>query len=255
MTASVTNAALAGPACTLLVDQASGATLSKNGPCDIRNSPASTFKVPLALMGYDAGLLIDEANPAWPYRDEYRSSQERGKRSVDPTFWMHESIVWYSRVLRKNLGAARFSKYVNAFEYGNRDLSKDGPDGDGLPPAVWISSSLAISPVEQTVFIRKMLSDSLPVSARAHQMTRAIMATFDLPDGWKVHGKTGSGSQQANPALQFGWFVGWAERYNQRVVFARLIKDDMPVDAPGGLRARDSLLADLPQLLATIKSP
>ena len=86
-------------------------------------------------------------------------------------------------------------------------------------------------------------------------MTRAIMATFDLPDGWKVHGKTGSGSQQSNPALQFGWFVGWAEHYNQRVVFARLIKDDMPVEAPGGLRARDSLLADLPQLLATIKSP
>ena len=41
--------------CTLIQDAASGETLYQNGVCDQRVSPASTFKVPLALIGFDSG--------------------------------------------------------------------------------------------------------------------------------------------------------------------------------------------------------
>jgi beta-lactamase class D len=48
----------AGAGCTLLqpLGQASK-ELQLGESCDQRESPGSTFKIPLALMGYDAGLL------------------------------------------------------------------------------------------------------------------------------------------------------------------------------------------------------
>ena len=57
--------------CTLILDAASGGTLYRQGVCDQRFSPASTFKVPLALIGYDAGILSDEHTPSWDYKPEF----------------------------------------------------------------------------------------------------------------------------------------------------------------------------------------
>ena len=53
------DAALASPSCTLIADAQTGAVLVQQGPCDQRNSPASTFKVALAVMGYQSGTLLD----------------------------------------------------------------------------------------------------------------------------------------------------------------------------------------------------
>jgi beta-lactamase class D len=52
---------------TVLVDQATGAVLHRSGQCAARFSPCSTFKIPLALMGFDAGILKDAHDPAWDY--------------------------------------------------------------------------------------------------------------------------------------------------------------------------------------------
>lgn len=55
---------LAAPACTLLVEADSGKVLERQGTqCDARNSPASTVKIALAVMGYDSGILSDEHRP------------------------------------------------------------------------------------------------------------------------------------------------------------------------------------------------
>ncbi len=82
-----------------------------------------------------------------------------------------------------------------------------------------------------------------------------IMPTFPLADGWTVQGKTGTGDQRkADGTLdddrQFGWFVGWARKVDRQLVFARLIKDQARIESTAGFRARDTVLADLPGLLA-----
>jgi beta-lactamase class D len=242
-------------ACTLLVDAGTGDVRTQEGAeCGVRNSPASTFKVALSLMGFDAGILQDAHAPAWPYKEEYKAWRESWKRTTDPTWWLKESVVWYSQKMTRTLGMERFRRYVDAFEYGNRDLSGDAGRDNGLTNA-WLSSSLQISPVEQIAFLRKILSRKLPVSAHAYDMTMAIMPTFPLPDGWTVYGKTGSGSQRKPDGTldqdrQFGWFIGWARKGDRLIVFARLIKDAERIETPAGFRARDSVLADLPALLA-----
>ena len=248
--------AAAAPVCTLVVDADGGRVLERAGAqCDTRNSPASTFKLALAVIGYDAGILIDAHTPAWPYKPEYDAWFASWKRTVDPTSWLRDSVVWYSQELTRRLGAARFQQAVDRLDYGNRDLAGDPGRDNGLTNA-WLSSSLEISPVEQVAFVRKLLGRRLTLSPAAQARAIAIVPQFPLPDGWTAHGKTGNGSQLgADGALdrdrQFGWFVGWADKPGARaVVFARLLKDDAKVEGYASIRARDGLLADLPGLLA-----
>ena len=70
--------------CTLVTSVETGAVINQQGTCDRRVSPASTFKVPLALIGYDAGILQDEFNPVWDWQKGMEASPQERKK-VDPT--------------------------------------------------------------------------------------------------------------------------------------------------------------------------
>ncbi len=54
--------------CTLLMEASDGAVVLELGECDRRVTPASTFKIPLAVMGYEAGILTDAATPVLEFR-------------------------------------------------------------------------------------------------------------------------------------------------------------------------------------------
>ena len=45
--------------------------LQSEGDCKTRHAPCSTFKIPLALIGFDSGILIDETHPEWPFKEGY----------------------------------------------------------------------------------------------------------------------------------------------------------------------------------------
>jgi beta-lactamase class D len=236
--------------CTLIVDATSGETLHRDGVCDRRFSPASTFKVPLAVMGYDAGILTGANDPAWDYKPEY-NAVERDRKTVDPTIWERDSVIWYSREITRRLAAEKFAAYVSAFGYGNADVSGTAGKNDSLTHS-WVDSSLEIAPTEQVAFLRKMLRSELPVSAKAHDMTIAILPQFEA-GGWAVQGKTGStryrkASEAAKGKQAIGWFVGWGQKGDRRIVFARLAVDGKQ-EGPKGLATRAAFLADLPLLL------
>ena len=252
--------ASAATTCTLIVDASTGATQVRIGDrCDERQTPASSFKVPLALIGFDSGILTDAKQPAWPYREEYKAWDELWKRTTTPTSWMRDSVVWYSQELTRRLGAVRFQEYVDKFGYGNRDLTGHPGRGDGLTTA-WLSASLRISPSEQVAFVRRLVRRELPVSSSAVERTMAIMPAVEV-DGWRISGKTGTGSRRLadgnNDGNQVGWFVGWAQRDGKTLVFARLIEDETPEQSKqvrAGWRARDGLYADWPELMAKASS-
>ncbi|MET1027553.1 MAG: class D beta-lactamase [Dongiaceae bacterium] len=258
LTVSVLLVATASPAfsatvCTLLTEVDTGKVLAQDGNCNRRNSPASTFKVALSLMGYDAGILKDATTPALPYKPEYDAWNPAWKVTTDPTSWLAKSVVWYSQVLTRQMGRDKFAHYVQAFDYGNADVSGNPGKGDGLTQA-WLSSSLKISPAEQAAFLRKMLNHQLPVVAQAIELTEQIMPVSKLSNGWQVHGKTGTGYQlnadgTPNKARQFGWFIGWSDKGNHRVIFVHLIQDERLESVPGGFRARDDMLSSLPAML------
>ena len=212
------------------------------GDCTSRHAPCSTFKIALSLIGYNEGLLTDETHPELPYKKGYADWISSWKQPHNPFLWMKNSCVWFSQVLTQNLGMNTFNDYVVKFDYGNQDTSGDKGKNNGLTDS-WLSSSLQISPEEQTIFLQRLLNNELPASLRAHEMTRKILFRENLPDGWKLYGKTGSGSQLSQDKsqkldLQIGWFVGWLQRNNRTIVFAYYLEDDEKKDTYASLRAQ-----------------
>jgi beta-lactamase class D len=245
-------AALAEPVCTLLTDVATGKVLNQTGTCDRPNSPASTFKVPLSLMGYDSGLLVDAKTPTLPYKPAYNVQRAEWKVPTDPTYWLANSVGWYSQELTRRMGLETFTHYVQAFNYGNQDVTGDHGKNNGLTNA-WLSSSLKISPAGQADFLRRMLMRQLPVSAKAIDLTEQITPATDLPNGWRVHGKTGTGNPEKpdghiDTARQFGWFIGWADKGDRRVIFVHLIEDKRQ-SVGAGLLAKAEIISQLPGML------
>lgn len=88
----------------LLIDGITNETVLKLGPhVEERISPCSTFKITLSLIGYDAGILIDETTPTWDFQDGYDDWLASWRAPLTPKSWMQYSCVWYSKVLSLQL--------------------------------------------------------------------------------------------------------------------------------------------------------
>lgn len=187
-----------------------------------RITPACTFNIALSLMGFDSGILKDEKAPTWPFQEGYLDDYESWKAPQTPQSWMKFSCVWYSKLIALQLGLEKFQNYLASFDYGNQDAS------GGLTQA-WISSFLKISPKGQVYFVQKMINEKLPVSTHAIEMTKVLLFKEELPEGWKLYGKTGKGtiSKQDGENLQVIWFVGWIEKDHAFFPFAYNIRDRM----------------------------
>lgn len=239
-------AAYAAEICTAIADAATGKVLLQRGDCQREVTPASTFKIPLALMGYDAGFLKDEHAPELPFRKGYVDWRPSWRSASDPAKWMSESVVWYSQQLTLSLGKTQFAAYTKRFDYGNADVSGDAAH-DGLTES-WLGSSLRISPLGQLSFLGKVVNRQLGVSDHAYEMTARITAFSKPPEGWRINGKTGAGSG-------YGWYVGWASKGGRKYVFARLIQKDPsdPQEVLPSVRARDGFIAEFPALVNAIE--
>jgi beta-lactamase class D len=232
--------------------------LQKDGDCSKRYSPCSSFKIALALMGYDTGVLKDETHPEWRFKPEYEAFLDSWKNPQNPTTWMKNSCVWYSQVLTQQLGMKKFQDYVNKFNYGNLDVSGDIEKNNGLTHA-WLSSSLEISPEEQVIFLEKFLANVLPVSKHANDMTKNIIYIEDLPNGWKLYGKTGSGyllnaDRMGMLEIKHGWFVGWIEKGNKNIIFVNHIVDSKKEENHAGPRAKEQTKEKLQKLIKKIEN-
>ncbi|WP_246659116.1 class D beta-lactamase [Rhizobium sp. FY34] len=238
------------------MDASSSSVLLEEGRCGDRVTPASTFKLPLSVMAFDAGFLKDEHHPVLAFKQGYPDwGGEAWKQPTDTTRWLKYSVVWFSQEIARSLGAQRLHDYAERFGYGNADVSGDPGKNNGLERA-WISSSLMISPVEQVAFLRKLVRRELPVSAHAIDMTIRSMEEIPIADGWVVRGKTGMAyPRQADGSFDrarpWGWFVGWAQKDKRTLVFAKLVQDERKLVGSASLRARDAVLEDLPRLAAT----
>jgi beta-lactamase class D len=249
------NIAFAAESC--FIAKENSVVIKHKGDCNTRYSPCSSFKIALALMGYDAGILKDETHPQWPFKPEYEAYLESWKDPQNPTSWIKNSCVWYSQVLTPQLGMKKFQDYVKKFNYGNQDVSGDKGQDNGLTNA-WLSSSLEISPDEQIIFLGNFLSNKLPVSGHAQSMTKNILYVEELPHGWTLYGKTGSGfllnkDRTKKLEIMHGWFIGWIEKGNRNIIFVNHIVDNKKEENHAGPRAKEQAKEKLLQLIEQIE--
>lgn len=260
LAALATTSAHATTLCTLVTDAQTSAVLQQTGDCTTRVTPASTFKLAISLMGFDAGYLHDDHTPVLNYQaGDPDWGGANWLQPTDPARWIKYSVVWYSQRITHALGAAKVGHYARAFRYGNTDLAGDPGKGNGMDRA-WIGSSLKISPVEQAAFLQRLVNRTLPVSRYAMDMTARLALIDERPNGWEVHGKTGmayprDASGKSDEAHGFGWFVGWGVKAGRTVVFVRLVQDEVAGGVSAGLRARGEVLHEWPGVVGEDGAP
>lgn len=202
-------------------------------------------------MGYDSKIFVSESSPKWPVSKEYYNGfLQVCNAPHNPREWMRDSCVWYSRVLTQKLGLEKIKNYLAKFDYGNQDFSGDAGKNNGLTDA-WLSSSLKISPIEQAVFVQKILDSNASVSKKSYDMTKKILFKEELSGGWKLYGKTGNGKQATN--LQHGWFIGWIEKNNRKIVFVNHLVDDKQQDVFASFRAQNDAKYRLWQIIEDLE--
>lgn len=83
------------------------------------------------------------------------------------------------------------------------------------------------------------------------------MFVEELPNGWKLYGKTRGGyllneEKTQKSEIKHGWFIGWIEKNNTKIVFVHHILDDAKEEAQAGPRAKKEAKEKLLQLMDTL---
>ncbi len=193
--------------------------------CATQYPPASTFKIPHALIALDAGVLDGPDHlMTWDGETRWLDAWNRDLTLADA---IRVSALWYFQRVAPLVGRERMQRALDAFEYGNHTI---GPDLD----AFWIDDTLRISPIEQVAFWHKLHAGELPVSEEAR--TQVLAMTELARDGDTVlRGKTGWFRMEGR--TNYGWFTGCLDG-EKRVCFATILFADEPFDHRAFMRAR-----------------
>ncbi len=178
--------------------------------------PASTFKIPHALIALDAGVVRDEFEVfRW---DGTPQPIESWNRDQDLRSSMRNSTVWVYQRFARAIGEAGERAALERLGYGNADVS-------GGVDRFWLDGGLRISALEQVELLRRLYRNELPFKVEHQRLVKDVMIVEAGRD-WILRAKTG---WAARHETQHGWWVGWVERGapNAGAVFFAL-NIDMP---------------------------
>ncbi|MGE3920932.1 MAG: penicillin-binding transpeptidase domain-containing protein [Gammaproteobacteria bacterium] len=221
------------------------ASLYNANRCSKRLPPQSTFKVALSLMAFDKHIINQHTVFKWRHAHQ-NANMPQWNHNQTPHSWLTNSVLWVSRSITPSLGRENIEHYLALFHYGNQDFSGDPGKNNALTNA-WLESSLKISAYEQLAFMKNLVNDDLPISKSAQKHTKTNLYRETTANGWKLYGKTGSGSSieskdGKNPKQAIGWFVGFIQKDKQKyVVILNFTDRKSPTTTEyGGLRAKDT---------------
>ncbi|MCY9095371.1 class D beta-lactamase [Bacillus inaquosorum] len=159
-----------------------------------RFAPQSTFKVPNALIGLETGAVKDEYDIK--YWDGVKRELDVWNQDHTLGSAMRYSVVWYYQAMARDIGEERMKEWIEKTGYGNQDIS-------GGIDHFWLSSTLKISPLEQTDFMESLYKEKLPFDKSVMKTVKRMMIQED-EDHYTLYGKTGSGSG-------IGWYAGFVK--------------------------------------------
>jgi len=190
--------------------------------CKERLYSCSTFKIALAAMAFDSGVLKDEASAiTW---DGTQYSIDAWNHDQTAREWMKNSTVWVSQKLTPKIGETRILEYLKRFKYGNQDFSGGVTDA-------WLSSTLKISAEEQVEFLRRLHLGKLGLRSTAADKTVDLLPLETTSNSVRMVGKTGSGFSWEDPAhvgdgyFRIGWYTGFLRKGSQDYVFAVVFRE------------------------------
>ena len=108
--------------------------------------PASTFKIPNSLIALETGVVQDPDKDVFKWDGVKRDIEAWNKDHTLRSAIAVSAVPVYQEIARR-IGQERMQKYVDLFEYGNRDI------GGGIDQ-FWLTGNLRIDPVAADRFRR-----------------------------------------------------------------------------------------------------
>jgi beta-lactamase class D len=172
--------------------------------------PASTFKIPNSVIALETGVVGDPDKDVFKWDGVVRSIEAWNRDHTMRSAIAASAVPVYQEIARR-IGAERMQKYLDLFEYGNRDI------GGGIDQ-FWLTGNLRIDPVQQVDFVDRLRRGTLPVSKRSQDLVRDILPVTKVGVSI-IRAKSGLlGAEPGKPSL--GWLVGWVEKGSEPTVFA-----------------------------------
>jgi beta-lactamase class D len=172
--------------------------------------PASTFKIPNSLIALETGVVGDPDKDVFKWDGVKRSIEAWNQDHTLRSAIAASAVPVYQEIARR-IGAERMQKYVDLFEYGNRNI------GGGIDQ-FWLNGDLRIDPIQQVDFVDRLRRGVLPVAKRSQDLVRDIVPVTMAGDA-TIRAKSGLlGAELGKPSL--GWLVGWVEKGGTQTVFA-----------------------------------
>ncbi len=197
--------------------------------------PASTFKIPNSIIALETGVVADPDKDVFKWDGVVRSVEAWNKDHTMRSAIAVSAVPVYQEIARR-IGQERMQKYVDLFEYGNRDI------GGGIDQ-FWLTGNLRIDPVQQVDFVDRLRRGVLPVSKRSQDLVRDILPVTKVGDSI-IRAKSGLlGAEAGKP--QLGWMVGWAEKGSEQTVFALNMDCLEPRHIPARMTVTQQCLTDI----------
>ena len=224
--AATTPPAVGAGECFVLAPLDGAAMVLGGQECDRRTLPASTFKIPHALIALQTGVLTERTVLQWDGQKKDFPTWERDHSLDSAIKW---SVVWFFQRAAESIGRDRELQQLKAFGYGSQTFTHE-------VDRFWLNGDLLISPLEQIAFLKKMYSYELPVERRYIDTVTTAMTMppgtlsnasgvhpFPLkwPRGTVARLKTGNGSVEAE---RVSWLIGEIDSDGRRYVFASRVR-------------------------------
>src|SRR6266511_2623748 len=114
-------------------------TIVGGAECGRRTLPASTFKVPHALIGLQTQVITGNTVMKWDGEQKDFPTWEHDHSLDSAIKW---SALWFFQRMAASIGAERELEHLRAFRYGSASFQHD-------VTRFWLNGDLMISPLEQ----------------------------------------------------------------------------------------------------------
>ncbi len=197
--------------------------------------PASTYKIPNSLIALETGVVEDPDKDVFKWDGVKRSIEAWNRDHTMRSAIAASAVPVYQEIARR-IGQERMQKYVDLFEYGNRNI------GGGIDQ-FWLTGDLRIDPVQQVDFVDRLRRGVLPISKRSQDLVRDILPVTKVGDA-TIRAKSGLlGAELGKPSL--GWMVGWVEKAGAQTVFALNMDVREPRHIADRMKLTQQCLADI----------
>jgi beta-lactamase class D len=223
--------------------------VSDAAECGLATAPASTFKIPHALIALQTGVITTDTVIKW---DGTGYEFESWRRDHTLSSAIKASVRPFFEQTARLIGPQRMHDGLSSLGY-----AADAFDGNAS--AFWVTGDLVVSPMEQFGFLQRFFAGTLPIEGRHLSAVKEAMRmppgqillgagprSFELrwPKDTIVRAKTGNTTVKGE---RVSWLMGALESRGVEYVFVARARSKSGLENNAGAEvARRGLNARVP---------